>query len=638
MKPHLAKRLAFLAIGSLFLGCSNLAAQESDESTEPTDEPSPPEQFGASHVLKNFQLTNSSIVDAARLLSELSGVNIVATEEAGAKTVTLFLQNVKTEKAIEVMCRVADLWYRKDQDIELYRILTTDEYQKDIVVHKEDITKVFTLLHENVISAAMAIADLFGERVILSLGAGGGMGMASGAGGMMGGGIGGMGAGLGGAMGGGLGGVMGGQGGGAMGGGMSRGGFGGGGFGGGLSRSGGGGMPGMGSGMSSRETPSMTTEQIANLEALLMTRAGNQRPTETDLQQITGQEPDIYVTINSQHNLILVRTSDEEAIKDIEILMIELDRPIPQVLLEMKVLELTLGDGFKAAFDLEGVDQQQTGGPPSSQIINPLNTGVGTVGRNVAATGRFPLEDNRFVYQFLNDRFRARVQVMASENRVQELATPMILAANNKQARIFIGEERVLTTGVNTSVVTPGNGATTSTIEPVTEIRDIGNTVVILPHINEDRTVTLTITQDSSSVAVGAASIPVAGGGGTVTSFNVDTVNTARIEGTIVATNNLTVAIGGLIRQRMSESRQKVPVLGDIPVLGSLFRRDVKENTKTELILLITPRVMRTPAEGQKAIQDRIRDLSDHPYHEKSEAAIPRPKITFDKKGRKVIY
>jgi len=569
-------------------------------------------------------------VDAARLVSELSGVNIVATEAAGAKTVTLFLQNVKVEKAIEVMCRVADLWYRKDQDVEIYRILTTEEYQKDIVVHKEDITKVFTLLHENVISPATAIADLFGERVILSLGASGGMGMTPGGGGMMGEGMGGMGGGLGG---GGLGGAMGGLGGGGRGGG----GFGGGGFGGGLSRSGSG-MQGMGSGMSRQDALSMTTEQIANLEALLMTRVGNQRPTETDMKQITGQEPDIYVTINSQHNLILIRTSDEEAIKDIEILMIELDRPIPQVLLEMKVLELTLGDGFKAAFDLEGVDQQQTGGPPTSQIINPLNTGLGTAGRNVAATGRFPLEDNRFVYQFLNDRFRARVQLMASENRVQELATPMILAANNKQARIFIGEERVLTTGVNTSVVTPGNGATTSTIEPVTEIRDIGNTVVILPHINADRTVTLTITQDSSSVAVGAATIPVAGGGGTVTSFNVDTVNTARIEGTIVATNNLTIAIGGLIRQRMSESRQKVPILGDIPILGSLFRRDVKENTKTELILLITPRIMRTPAEGQKAIQDRIRALSDHPFHQKAEAAIPRPKITFDKKGRKVFY
>ena len=406
---------------------------------------------------------------------------------------------------------------------------------------------------------------------------------------------------------------------------------------GGLSRSGGG-QGGSPTGLGRPSIPNLTSEQIANLEAVLQSRRNGRGPTESDLQRVTGQEPEIYVTINSQHNLILVRTSDDAAVEDIEKLMVELDRPIPQVLLEMKVLELTLGDGFRSTFDFEAIDSQQTSGPGTSQIVNPLNTGLGSVGRNVAATGRFPLEDNRFVYQFLNDQFRARVQLLASEDRVQELATPMILAANNQQARIFIGEERVLTTGVNTSVVTPGNGATTSTVEPVTEIRDIGNTVAILPHINEDRTVTLSITQDSSSVAVGAATIPVAGGGGTVTSFNVDTVNTARIEGTIVATNNLTVAVGGLIRHRQSENRQKVPVLGDIPLLGALFRRDVKENTKTELVLLITPRVMRTPADGQKAIQARIRELSDHGYHQHKEAAIPRPRTRFDKKGGKILY
>lgn len=634
MNHTVAKKTWFIV--ATLIGCATLVpltpqAQEN----EPTS--APPLLGGPNHQLTNIQLTESTIVDAARLISELAGVNIVATQAAGEKTVTLYLQNVTAEKAIEVMCRVADLWFRKDPDAPIYRILTTEEYQKDIVVHKEDITKVFTLLHENVISAATAISDLFGERVTLSLGAG-----AGGAMGMMGGGMGGAGGGMGGmagGMGGGMGGAMGGMGGmgGLGGGGMGGTGFGGG-MGGGLSRSGGGGGGGGVSASTGPAIPNLTSEMIANLEAMLSGRGRTQGLTESDLQQITGQEPDIFVTINSQHNLILVRTSDEKAIKDIEQLMVELDRPIPQVLLEMKVLELVLGDGFKSAFDLEAVQQNQTAGPQTSQIVNPLNTGLGTVGQNVAATGRFPLEDNRFVYQFLNDRFRARVQLLASEDRVQELATPMILAANNQQARIFIGEERVLTTGVNTSVVTPGNGATTSTVEPVTEIRDIGNTVVILPHINEDRTVTLTITQDSSSVAVGAATIPVAGGGGTVTSFNVDTVNTARIEGTIVATNNLTVAVGGLIRQRQSENRQKVPVLGDIPVLGSLFRRDVRENTKTELVLLITPRVMRTPADGQRAIQDRIRELSDHPYHQRADAAIPNPKITFDRRGRKIPY
>ena len=553
--------------------------------------------------VRSLQLTEARVIDAADLLSELSGVNIITTRNASEQIVTLNLKRVTVEKAIELICRTADLWYRKDPDADIYRILTTEEYQKDIVIHKEERTKVFTLLHENVISAATSINDLFGERVVLSLGAdstGAAKGSISGGGTT------------------GFGGANAGQPGNGLNNSLSR--------------------PGSGStrGPISSPATELTTEQIVQLENLMQARAGTGNPTEADLQAVTGQEPPIYVTVNTQHNLILVRTSDDKAMTDIEKLMIELDRPIPQVLLEMKVLELTLGDGFQSSFDIEAVDSIQQTGPPSSQIINPLNNGLPTVGQNVLSLGRFPLEDNRMVYQFLNDSFRARIQLLASENRVTELATPIILAANNQQARIFIGEERVLTTGVNTSVVTPGNGATTSTVEPVTEIRDIGNTVAILPHINEDRTVTLTITQDSSSVAIGSATIPVTGGTGSVQSFNVDTVNTARIEGTIVATNNLTVAVGGLIRHRTAENRRKVPLLGDIPVLGGLFRRDIRETTKTELILLITPRVMRTPADGHEAIQARLNYLSSHPYHRKQEDALELPKITLDNQGRRI--
>lgn len=572
-------------------------------------------QRAGNHPLSKLQLKESTIVDAAQLLAELSGANIVATEEAGRKMVSLYLQNVTTTKAIEVMCRVSGLWYRKDPDMEIYRIMTTEEYEHDIVVFKEELTRFFTLLHENVLSAATAVGDLYGERVVLSLGIdSNSSGTVSATG---------------------LGSAAGGQSG--LGNGLSPQGAGGGLFGGGsgLSRSTGSPTNTQGS---SRPSLSLSSGQIAQLETLL--EAGNQTAsvTSAEIQKVTGREPDIYVTVNRQHNLFIVRSSDPEAMEDIEKLVVEIDRPIPQVLLEMKVLELTLGDSFKSAFDYELVDGPTSLGTPSTQIKNPLSPGTATAHRHITGLGNFPLEDNRFVYQFLNDRIRARVQLLAGENRIQELATPMILAANNQTAKIFIGEERVLTTGVNTSLVTPGNGATTATIEPETEIRDIGNTVEILPRINEDRTVTLTITQDSSSVAVGAATIPVAGGAGNVTGFNVDTVNTARIQGTIIATNNLTIAIGGLIRQRQNENRQKVPVLGDIPLLGALFRRDVKENTKTELVLLITPRVMSTPAEGRAITADRLKALSSHPYHQQGDQALDQPKTTFDKPGGRVLF
>lgn len=602
------RKTALLAGMLWFSGAGLVSAQEGEDGRSSV------RQRGAHHPVRELQLKESSVRDAALLLSEMSGTNIVTTQEAGDRRVSVYLQRVDITKSVEVICRISGLWFRKDPDMDLFRVMTTEEYEEDIVVYKEEITRVFSLLHENVISAATAVSDLFGDRVMLSLGVspdGGGTGMA-GSGGA--GAIGRASAAMG---------QAGGLSGASRGGGL----FGGGGAGG-LSRLAGGASSRMGE---AGGALSLTSTQIAQLESLAQQSGVEGAISSTNLQQVTGQEPDIYVSVNQQHNLLVVRTSDPEAMEDIAKLVVEVDRPIPQVLLEMKVLELTLGDSFRSTFDYEMVDGPQTTGLASTQILNPLSPGSGSVNRNVASMGNFPLESNQFVYQFLNDRVRARIQLMAGENRIQELATPMILAANNQEARIFIGEERVLTTGVNTSLVTPANGATTSNVEPQTEVRDIGNTVVIVPRINEDKTVTLTLTQDSSSVAVGAATIPVAGGAGAVQGFNVDTVNTARIQGTIIATNNLTIAVGGLIRHRQNENRQKIPLLGDLPLLGSLFRRDVRENTKTELVLLVTPRIMSTPAEGRAITERRLHELSSHPFHEKKDAALPPPKATFDR-------
>ena len=611
-----AALLRVLPCAFILLQLESPLAQDSKTSTQLIN------YRGGLHRLNKFQLKASSVVDASQLLAELSGANIVATEEAGKKNVSLYLQNVTTTKAIEVMCRVSGLWYRKDPEMEIYRIMTTEEYERDIVVFKEEITRVFTLLHENVLSAATAVSDLYGERVVLSLGATETGGINSGTGSL---GAANQGNNITGAS------ASTSSGGGQFGGGPSSG----------LSRPAAGGSNASRATSGSRnqsEALSLTSNQISQLESILHDGIGATNINSNDIQKVTGREPDIYLSVNRQHNLLIVRTSDPEAMNDIEKLVLEVDRPIPQVLLEMKVLELTLGDTFRSSFDYEMVDGPTSLGTPSSAIKNPISTGNPLASRNIMGVGNFPLEDNRFVYQFLNDRVRARIQLMAGENRIQELATPMILAANNQTAKIFIGEERVLTTGVNTSVVTPGNGATTANIEPQTEIRDIGNTVEILPRINEDKTVTLTITQDSSSVAVGAATIPVSGGGGNVQGFNIDTVNTARIQGTIIATNNLTIAIGGLIRQRQNENSQKVPVLGNIPVLGTLFRRDVKENVKTELVLLITPRVMSTPSEGRAITERRLNELSNHPYHQRGDQALTRPKTSFDTPGGKLLF
>jgi type II secretory pathway component GspD/PulD (secretin) len=379
-------------------------------------------------------------------------------------------------------------------------------------------------------------------------------------------------------------------------------------------------------------TEKLSSEQLSKLDSK-MTEKGNEGTLSAEsLKGFSQSEQPIYLTVNREHNLIIVRTSDTLAVKDIGDLIKNMDRPTPQVLLEMKILSLEIGDKYRQSFDIDYVPSSATVfGPPTNQNKSPLfdvapidvtttntvggttttQTGVVTSGfRNVLGLGNFALEGGTFVYQFMNDKIRARIQLLQEDNKINTLSSPILLATNNKPARVFVGTEQVITTGFDAVAgTTNGVVAGAPAVIPVTEIRNIGNTLQIMPKINSDKTITLLIQQDSSSLRRAASSIPVPVGN-TVTSFNVDSVQTSNIQGTVVAKDGLTIAIGGLIDHSTSNTEQKVPLLGDIPLLGELFKRKTEDKSKRELILLITPHIITAPAEAENVTLDAIEAVS----------------------------
>lgn len=151
------------------------------------------------------------------------------------------------------------------------------------------------------------------------------------------------------------------------------------------------------------------------------------------------------------------------------------------------------------------------------------------------------------------------------------------------------------------------------TPETELEFRSVGTTLLVTPNINSDRTVTLRLLQENSSINAGGASIPVVLATGAVQNVSVDVVSSRSVSGTFVAKDDKMVAIGGLIEEQDSDVRSQVPVLGNIPVLGLLFRRQTTEKTRHELVILIRPHVISTPADGEAISQDLLRNLSLHP-------------------------
>ena len=510
--------------------------------------------------IARLEVKSASVHSVLRFISEATGINAVASEQAGKREISLYLNGITAREAIDTLSKTGDLWYREDPKTGVFRVMTTEEFQKDVVVVREAFTRIFTLLHHNTVDMARVIADLYGRRVQLSLGSDGSdTDTGSGT--------------------------------------FSRS----------ISAS---------SGKDDNLKPKLTTDQISRLTQQIEALPPNAKglaPSE-NLRGLFEQEPPIFVTAVRQHNILVIRAGDTRILQDIESLIQELDRPMPQVLLEMKILRLGLGDSFRSIFDFGLVSGTTQAGPPTGQPPNPLVPDARTSPQQVFGIGNFPLEGGNFIYQFINDHIRARVQLLSEEKKLEVLVAPMILASNNRSARVFVGEERVLVTGVSTNVVTSPTGPSTTVITPITEVRNVGNTLKVLPRINADRTVTLQIEQDTSTVLIGNATLPVATQSGDVRQIPIDTVDTATLQGTVVAKDGLTVAIGGLIQTSKGKNEQKVPFLGDLPLLGKLFRREVADDTRRELILLITPHIIMAPTEGQAVTDAQMKERSNHPY------------------------
>lgn len=561
-------------------------------------------------LIGKLDFRQTKLGDVIRALSDVSSVNIVATEAASKKEVSVLLQNVTVKEALELVCKTNGLWFRHDKNAGSYRVMTTEEYQGDLVIYRDDIIKVFNILHPNPVIVATAIRDLYGNRVRLSLGVEDNT-------------------------------TMGSVGAGSAASATSR-------PGNNTSRSnnlsnnssnGGGG----GATINTDKVvfnEKLSSEKLAKIETSIAAGGDDGLLSAEALKGFSQPEQPIYVTVNREHNLIVVRTSDTLAVKDIGELIKEMDKPTPQVLLEMKILSLEVGDKYRQSFDLDYVpDATVVNGPPTDQDKTPLftpavqnvtntqtiggagnqttitSTGVITSGvKNVLGLGNFALEGGTFVYQFMNDKIRARIQMLQEDNKINTLSSPVLLATNNKPSRVFVGTEYIITTGFE-AVTGGANAVTVGTpvIVPVTEVRSIGNTLQIKPKINADGTVTLLIQQDSSVLRKNASSIPVPVGN-SVVNFSVDSVQTSNIQGTVVAKDNLTIAIGGLIDHSESESEQKVPLLGDIPVIGELFKRKTKDKSKRELILLVTPHIITAPSESENVSMDTIGAISEIEY------------------------
>ncbi|AVZ79749.1 pilus (MSHA type) biogenesis protein MshL [Zoogloeaceae bacteirum Par-f-2] len=308
------------------------------------------------------------------------------------------------------------------------------------------------------------------------------------------------------------------------------------------------------------------------------------------------------VMVNPHTGLVLVRGMPAE-LREVESFLASLqDTVTRQVLIEAKILEVVLADGYQTGINWAGLQAGKDGsiligqGPGYSGSSQPANNSLLGMLDSTGAFSPFQpgsgLDANAFGGIFsvaLQARdFGAFIELLKTQGDVQVLSSPRIATMNNQKAVIKVGSDEFFVTGISSTNTTTG---TTTTVTPDIELTPFfsGIALDVTPQIDPNGDVLLHIRPAVTEVVDQTKTLTVFGQTQTLPLA----FSTMREADSIVrAKNGQIIVIGGLMQDTQRDDRASVPLLGDLPVLGDLFRHTKKSRRKTELVILLKPIVV----------------------------------------------
>ncbi len=330
--------------------------------------------------------------------------------------------------------------------------------------------------------------------------------------------------------------------------------------------------------------------------------AGQQGTAATTPLQVSDNAP---VTVQAGGAIIaadpstnsLIITAPEPVYRNLRAVIEKLDARRAQVYIESLIVEISadtaaeLGvqwqflnspDGTTRGFGGTNLPARGSGGNILDIAANPASAGTGLNLGVVRGTINVP-----GVGEILNLGFLARA--LESGANANILATPNLLTLDNEEARIIIGQNVPFITGQFTAT---GTGAGALNPFQTIERKDVGTTLRVRPQVSESGTVKLQIFQEVSSVQSTALAA------GIVT-------NRRAIESNVLVDDGQIIVLGGLIEERIEGNVDQVPGLGEVPVIGQLFRYDSRKRVKTNLLVFLRPVIIRDGVDAHGVTADR---------------------------------
>ncbi len=304
-------------------------------------------------------------------------------------------------------------------------------------------------------------------------------------------------------------------------------------------------------------------------------RGSGEYPRSTDVGEA-------MISVDPETRKIII-IADEDTNLQVQNVIQSLDQPKPQVLIKVVFVQVTLGNDL----DL-GVEASYT---------HRRGTSTGTVSSAFGLGDAASIAAGGGLYNIIGEDFEATVRALRVKGKTEILSRPSILARNNQQAVIVVGQQVPFITNTRFDAV---NGQ----INTVT-YQDIGIILRVTPFISSDGMVEMIVAPEISSVSDRTVNISQGVNAAVIDKRSADTV--------VVTPNGQTVAIGGLISTQKTDQDRSVPLLGDIPLLGNLFKRKVSTHMKTELIIFLTPYVVQRPGDLARMTDDETGRLEEAP-------------------------
>ena len=312
-------------------------------------------------------------------------------------------------------------------------------------------------------------------------------------------------------------------------------------------------------------------------------------PSSSPSSSRVGDEPPLKIVADETKNSLIIMANERDYQRVLRVVQ-GLDVVASQVLIEAVIAEVALNDKLQY-----GVQWQLSKkGTPTASFSNALTGGVASV---------FP----GFNYAVNAASIAATLSALNAITRVNVISTPSLMVLDNKTARLQIGDQVPITTQTATSTVT----AQTAIVNSIT-MQDTGVILSVTPRINESGRVQLEIEQEVSAVVKTTSS-----------GINSPTIQQRRVKTTVVVNDGEVLALGGMIQEQANKTSNQIPLLGDIPGLGAAFSNRGDQVQKTELVILITPRVVRDGTESRLVTEEYRRKMHVYMPHTTSRDRTP---------------